>query len=34
LYSPTIRMEGGSASALPLPAFTQDIVIRARLREK
>jgi len=34
LYSPAIRVEGGSASALPLPAFTQDIVVRAKLREK
>jgi hypothetical protein len=34
LYSPAIRVEGGGKSTVALPQFTQDLVIRARLREK
>jgi len=34
LYSPAIRVEGGGASTVTLPAFTQDIVVRAKLRDK
>jgi hypothetical protein len=34
LYSPAIRVEGGEKSTVALPQFTQDIVIRAKRREK
>jgi hypothetical protein len=33
-YSPAIQLKGGTPSALALPAFTQDIVIRATRRDR
>jgi hypothetical protein len=33
-YSPAIRMEGGAKSAMTLPPFHQDIVIRATIRNR
>ena len=33
-YSPAIEFKGGGKSALTLPAFKEDIVIRATRREK